>query len=71
MVIYGPSGVGKTHLMLAIKNHMKKVSPYKKIEYIRSEEFTNQGLGESHSPETDKLALSITEMINAATKAID
>ena len=42
LVIYGPSGVGKTHLMLAIKNHMKKVSPYKKIEYIRSEEFTNQ-----------------------------
>lgn len=42
LVIYGPSGVGKTHLMLAIKNHMKKNAPYKKIEYIRSEEFTNQ-----------------------------
>ena len=42
LVIYGPSGVGKTHLMLAIKNHMKKKFPYKKIEYIRSEEFTNQ-----------------------------
>ena len=42
LVIYGPSGVGKTHLMLAIKNHMKKKAPYKKIEYIRSEEFTNQ-----------------------------
>lgn len=42
LVIYGPSGVGKTHLMLAIKNHMKKKNPYKKIEYIRSEEFTNQ-----------------------------
>ncbi len=42
LVIYGPSGVGKTHLMLAIKNHIKKNNPYKKIEYIRSEEFTNQ-----------------------------
>lgn len=42
LVIYGPSGVGKTHLMLAIKNHLKKNNPYKKIEYIRSEEFTNQ-----------------------------
>ncbi|MBQ6847703.1 MAG: chromosomal replication initiator protein DnaA [Clostridia bacterium] len=42
LVIYGPSGVGKTHLMLAIKNHIKKTSPYKKIEYIRSEDFTNQ-----------------------------
>ena len=28
--------------MLAIKNHLKKNNPYKKIEYIRSEEFTNQ-----------------------------
>jgi len=42
LVIYGPSGVGKTHLMLAIKNHIKKKFPLKKIEYIRSEEFTNQ-----------------------------
>lgn len=42
LVIYGPSGVGKTHLLLAIKNHIKKKFPYKRIEYIRSEEFTNQ-----------------------------
>ena len=45
LVIYGPSGVGKTHLMLAIKNHMKKHNPAKKIEYIRSEDFTNQLIG--------------------------
>ncbi len=42
LVIFGPSGVGKTHLMLAIKNHIKKKFPFKKIEYIRSEEFTNK-----------------------------
>ncbi len=42
LVIYGPSGVGKTHLMLAIRNHIKKKYPYKKIQYIRSEEFTNE-----------------------------
>ena len=42
LVIYGPSGVGKTHLMLAIKNQMKKNFPYKKIEYTRGEDFTNQ-----------------------------
>lgn len=41
LVIYGPSGVGKTHLMLAIRNHIRKKFPYKKIEYIRSEQFTN------------------------------
>ena len=42
LVIYGPSGVGKTHLMLAIKNYIKNRYPTKKIEYIRSEEFTNE-----------------------------
>ncbi|MBR5923592.1 MAG: chromosomal replication initiator protein DnaA [Clostridia bacterium] len=42
LVIYGPSGVGKTHLLLAIKNHIKRKFPYKKVEYTRCEEFTNQ-----------------------------
>ncbi len=42
LVIYGPSGVGKTHLMLAIKNQIKKNFPYKKIVYTRGEDFTNE-----------------------------
>lgn len=42
LVIYGNSGVGKTHLMLAIKNHMHKKFPERNIEYIRCEDFTNQ-----------------------------
>ena len=42
LVIYGPSGVGKTHLLLAIKNQIKKKFPNKKIEYTRGEDFTNQ-----------------------------
>jgi len=42
LVIYGPSGVGKTHLLLAIKNHIKKRFPNKIMEYTRAENFTNQ-----------------------------
>ena len=42
LVIYGPSGVGKTHLLLAIKNHIRKTYPYKKVEFTRGEEFTNK-----------------------------
>ena len=42
LVIFGPSGVGKTHLLLAIKNHLKKKYPGRKIEYTRGEDFTNQ-----------------------------
>ncbi len=42
LVIYGPSGVGKTHLMLAIKNEIKRKHPKKRVEFVRGEEFTNQ-----------------------------
>lgn len=48
LVIYGPSGVGKTHLMLAIKNHIKKKYPYKKVEFVRGEDFTNQLIKSLH-----------------------
>lgn len=41
LVIYGNSGVGKTHLLLAIKNKISEKFPEKRIEYIRGEEFTN------------------------------
>ncbi|MBQ2933207.1 MAG: chromosomal replication initiator protein DnaA [Clostridia bacterium] len=48
LTIYGPSGVGKTHLMLAIKNHIKKKFPQKKIEFVRGEDFTNQLIKSLH-----------------------
>lgn len=41
LFIYGPVGVGKTHLMQAIANHVYKESPGKKISYLTSEDFTN------------------------------
>lgn len=41
LFIYGPVGVGKTHLMSAIANHVYQQSPEKKIIYTTSEEFTN------------------------------
>ncbi len=42
LFIYGPVGVGKTHLMQAVANEVNKKSPDKKIIYITSEEFTNE-----------------------------
>lgn len=42
LFIYGPVGVGKTHLMQAIANDVYIKSPNKKIVYITSEEFTNE-----------------------------
>lgn len=42
LFIYGPVGVGKTHLMQAIANEVYMSNPDVKILYITSEEFTNE-----------------------------
>lgn len=42
LLIYGNSGVGKTHLMLAVKNFVEEKNPNLKIEFIRCEDFTNE-----------------------------
>lgn len=40
--LYGPVGVGKTHLMHAIANEVYRRDPERKIIYTTSEEFTNE-----------------------------
>lgn len=42
LFIYGPSGLGKTHLMLAITNYVKEKNPEKRIVFENSECFTNE-----------------------------
>jgi chromosomal replication initiator protein len=42
LFIYGPTGLGKTHLLQAIAHEMKRRHPEFKILYISSEKFTNQ-----------------------------
>lgn len=44
LFIYGPSGLGKTHLMYAIANEIHKKYPQKKIICIKSEDFLNEML---------------------------
>lgn len=41
LFIYGNSGLGKTHLLLAIKNTIQAAHPDFNILYVDSEEFTN------------------------------
>lgn len=53
LVIYGPSGVGKTHLMLAIRNRIKQKYPEKRVEYVRCEDFTNQLIEAIHTGTSD------------------
>lgn len=42
LFIYGPSGLGKTHLLYAITNEIKIKNPFANIIYIKGEDFTNQ-----------------------------
>ena len=42
LFIYGNSGLGKTHLLLAIGQTIHDKDPNKKIAYIKGDEFTNQ-----------------------------
>ncbi len=42
LFIYGPPGVGKTHLLYAIANGIRKQMPDAKIVYIKGDQFTNE-----------------------------
>ena len=42
LFIYGPSGVGKTHLLYAIANDIRRQNPEANIVYIKGDEFTNE-----------------------------
>ena len=41
LLIYGPSGLGKTHLLYAIANRVHRDHPDYKIVYVKGEQFTN------------------------------
>ncbi len=42
LFVYGPSGLGKTHMLYAITNKLKDANPDVKVIYIKGEDFTNQ-----------------------------
>ena len=42
LLIYGDSGLGKTHLIYAIANVIRKNDPYSKISYVKGDDFTNE-----------------------------
>ena len=42
LFIYGPAGVGKTHLLYAIANGIRKSNPDANIVYIKGDQFTNE-----------------------------
>lgn len=55
LFIYGPVGVGKTHLMHAIANDVYARQPDKKIIYTTSEEFTNEVVEAIRNNDTSRM----------------
>ena len=56
LFLYGPPGVGKTHLLYAIANGIRKNNPNANVVYIKGDQFTNElidaiknGINVSHS----------------------
>ena len=42
LFIYGNSGLGKTHLLYAIRNEIHRTNPEKIIQYVKGDDFTNE-----------------------------
>jgi len=42
LFIYGPPGVGKTHLLYAIANGIRRADPNANVVYIKGDQFTNE-----------------------------
>ena len=55
LFIYGPVGVGKTHVMQAVANEVYQQNPDNKIIYITSEEFTNEVVEAIRNNDTAKM----------------
>lgn len=49
LLIYGSGGLGKTHLVQAIGNEVKRLNPNKVVLYVSSEKFINQFVDHSRN----------------------
>lgn len=54
LFIYGPTGMGKTHLLNAVGNHIREAFPHFKISYISAERFMNDCISALRHKEMDK-----------------
>ncbi|NTW75338.1 MAG: chromosomal replication initiator protein DnaA [Candidatus Moranbacteria bacterium] len=54
LFIYGGVGLGKTHLLQALGNEVKRIHPEKNIKYITSERFTSELVDSIKNQRTDK-----------------
>jgi chromosomal replication initiator protein len=68
LFIYGPSGLGKTHLLMSIRNEIKRNSPDVKIVFVNGETFTNDLI---NAIQTENIAAFHNKYRNADILLVD
>ncbi len=53
LLLYGSTGLGKTHLMSAIGNEMRRLNPLARVLYLRSDEFYNHFINSLRAKNTE------------------
>jgi chromosomal replication initiator protein len=61
LFICGPTGMGKTHLLNAVGNHIRAQNPNSRICYISAERFLNECISSIRRNEMDKFRLRYRE----------
>jgi len=61
LFIHGPTGMGKTHLLNAVGNHIRQVFPHLRISYLSAERFLNECISSIRRNEMDKFRLRYRE----------
>lgn len=61
LFLCGPSGMGKTHLLNAIGNHVRQKFPQLKVNYVSTERFLNECISGIRRNEMDKFRLRYRE----------
>jgi chromosomal replication initiator protein len=62
LFVYGGVGLGKTHLMQAVAQHILSTSPQIKVKYTSSEKFTNELIFAIRNRSTDKFRQKYREI---------
>lgn len=61
LFIHGPTGMGKTHLLNAVGNHIRQKYPHWRICYLSAERFLNECISSIRRNEMDKFRLRYRE----------
>lgn len=61
LFICGPTGMGKTHLLNAVGNHIRAMNPHARICYLSAERFLNECISSIRRNEMDKFRLRYRE----------